>query len=214
MFNLMSLKALGAVAALVTASWVGAASASTVTTYCPEGGTSSDSVRNFSVTIDDANGAADCLLTGTGNTDTPANKAAIDLANGAGSLLDKSDDPGADLITGVELITDPLGGTSGVWEIIVPDGYILTDVSIAFKSGQGGGDPDWALFSLPDDILSGTWAIDNPLCSSGCSGYQSLSHGSLYGVLVPAPVPLPAAGLLLLGGLGALGLAKRRRKAA
>ena len=52
------------------------------------------------------------------------------------------------------------------------------------------------------------------------SGNTVLSYnpGNYYpgaiGTLSVAPVPLPAAGLLLVGGIGALGAIKRRRKAA
>lgn len=37
-------------------------------------------------------------------------------------------------------------------------------------------------------------------------------YGSVYAGSAPAPVPVPAAGLLLASGLGALGLARRRRR--
>jgi hypothetical protein len=40
---------------------------------------------------------------------------------------------------------------------------------------------------------------------------QGISHVSLYGVLAPAAVPVPAAGLMLMGALGALSLARRRK---
>lgn len=43
---------------------------------------------------------------------------------------------------------------------------------------------------------------------------QKDNHATLIARLDVAPIPLPAAGWLLLGGLGALGVARRRRKAA
>ena len=46
------------------------------------------------------------------------------------------------------------------------------------------------------------------------NGVDNYIPGAVSSTLSVAPVPLPAAGLLLVGGLGALGAIKRRRKAA
>ncbi|HEX9858708.1 MAG TPA: VPLPA-CTERM sorting domain-containing protein [Paracoccaceae bacterium] len=53
----------------------------------------------------------------------------------------------------------------------------------------------------PGGPLAGTFRI------------KDISHISLY-VANPSPIPLPAAGILLIGALGGLGLLRRRRKAA
>ena len=94
---------------------------------------------------------------------------------------------------------DLLGGTSGTFSLDTT-GFI--DILLVFKTGNGGGNPDFAAFSLaPPGPTTGNWSV---------SLQQGLSHVSLYGS--PAPIPLPAAGFLLLTALGGLGLTARRRR--
>lgn len=187
-----------------------AANAATVTTFCPD--SASSSVRDFSLTVDDANGAAVCVTSGTGNTDNNPSEAIILAGVAPGVLLDKSD--GASIVAGVVINVTGVGALSGLWSILVPQGYALVDAFLALKSGDGNGDPDWALFSLPNGTLAGSWAIDDPTCAgNACNGQQTLSHANLYGRLVAAPtVPLPAGAPLLLAGLGALALLRRKRR--
>lgn len=110
-----------------------------------------------------------------------------------------------------------LGGTGGSFALDLSG---FRNVLIAFKTGQGNCtgntdatdareegrqcNPAFAVFSINGtEIRNGTWSVNLS---------QGLSHVSLYGT--PAPIPLPAAGWLLLGGLGAFATVGRRRKIA
>lgn len=97
-----------------------------------------------------------------------------------------------------------LGGTSGTWSVTGWGG--LTKVMAVLKGG-----PDFAAYLLDLSSTSGTWNTLGLLKGNGEPG-PGLSHFALYSVT--AAVPLPAAGWLMLAGLGGLGILRRSRRAA
>jgi hypothetical protein len=155
-----------------------------------------------------------CFATGIGNISGNSGGADPDplfgllsASFGAGHLLiDKSDDASSGLKPNA-LSGGLTSGLIGSWSFVLPsagEGFVWTNVILAFKTGLGGLDPDWAAFLIPNGVTSGSWAI---------SGQQALSHANLYAQKAPAPVPLPAAGFLLIGALGGLAAVRRRRRA-
>ena len=178
---------------------------SAATTLCP--GTAGPTDREFSVTLAGA-ATAGCVAFGGGNIDNTLDLGTISPA----VLLDKSDDGvdavGSLVVTISSIVTVTPKGFSGFWSILVPAGYELINAYIGFKTGEGQIDPDWALFSLPAGSLSGSWAVIN----TAARGNQNLSHANVYGNLVPATIPVPAAGFMLVGALAGLAALRRRRK--
>lgn len=179
---------------VLVAACASGAQAAAVSVSCP--GTLDSADREFLVTTDP--GTATCLLFGAGNL-TGNNDPVNQLVPGY-LTLDKSDDLVSGVLPGSLTATPPTSGLSGTFSITAP-GY--TDFIIAFKTGEGQIDPDWAAFKLPAGVTSGSWSI---------SGQQEMSHSILYGRLTP--VPLPAAAWLLLSGVAGLGALARRRRAA
>ncbi len=183
--------------ALVAATLVlGAAnSAQAVVVFCPGTGSATD--REFSL---DTAVAATCLTSGTGNINGNG-----DALNALGyTTLDKSDDNTSGVLDGALSITGS-GGLSGTFAISAAAAG-FGPLVIAFKSGEGQLDPDWAAFLLPAGVLSGSWVI---------SGAQTLSHANLYGSgdgEVPPPptqTPEPMSAVLLGSGLLVTRLLKR-----
>lgn len=110
------------------------------------------------------------------------------------TLADKNDDvtSGNQNLT---FATAPVNGAvSGTWSISNPDNY--TSVFMTLKAGNS-----FAAFLLDAaTFMSGTW-----------SSTRDLSHASIYYRGQPAPIPLPASGVLLLAGLAGLAVARRRK---
>lgn len=180
-----------------------AAGAAPITVSCP--GTAATTDREFTLTTDPG---ATCLAWGAGNIN--GNNDAVNVLGYV--TLDKSDDTVSGVLPGVLTATPPESGLFGTFSIAPTAATQYSNFVIAFKSGQGQFDPDWAAFVLPAGVLSGSWAI---------SQQQELSHVNLYGIRCTTtpctpptgdPIPEPATMLLVGLGLAAAGVARRHRR--
>ena len=210
MFGLTQMKTF-ALAVLFAAASLGAAQAATVSSTCPDSGTWD---RTFTLSSSDGDvGSIDCYAWGAG----PAIHES-----------DLNDQLTADgyVYSGTVSDVNPAGDTSGfddIYSLLGDNGgdFDTTgtyDAVLIFKVGPQACPsktvpgllclPAFAAFEVTttgDALLS--WATNKSM--------DGLTHVSIY--LKPAAVPVPAAGVLLLGALGALAAlmrGKRGRKAA
>lgn len=123
------------------------------------------------------------------------------------SLLATLEKPGSQSAPFLFSVTyGPNGAQSGTWALNPLFNWGAGLYAFAIK-----GATDNAVYLMDKAFTSGTWnvlALDNP------GGHPDMSNIRLFGTAPLAPVPVPAAGFLLLGALGGLAMVRRRRKAA
>jgi hypothetical protein len=96
------------------------------------------------------------------------------------------------------------GDKAGTWSFTPDPALTHAPAYMVVKAAT-----NWALYAL-DGALSGDWSTAGLMTPNG-KNQAGVSHISFYNSA--APVPLPAAGWLLVTGLGGLGALARRRRA-
>ncbi|WP_370692982.1 VPLPA-CTERM sorting domain-containing protein [Pseudotabrizicola sp.] len=106
--------------------------------------------------------------------------------------------------------------TSGFLTLAASLYSTYSDIVIVLKAG-GGFDPEfWVAYKAVAGTTSFEYAsIFTKLNGAGKTVTGEISHISVYGVPgdTPSPVPLPAAGWLMIAGLGGLAALRRRKRA-
>lgn len=197
----MKLYIIGALAALAfaTPAFVTTASAAPVL-YCSSGGINLATDGCISGRSNAYPGGGDGIYSNAGGGDDEAAvEAAILGATGIAadiSLFGKSDDnPGLFTPTGIS-------GLSGSWKTI--SGALIKYITVKAANS-------FALFDV-GSVDEGFWSTAGILNNGGQR--PEVSHLSFWTVdEPPAPVPLPAAGWLMVVGLGALAALRRRKTA-
>ena len=202
MMSLNRMKTLLAASLLVTAGWTGAASAVIYTSCVGTGYDLSDNVPD----------ALDCEISSASQDFRNTNPIVVNQDGGffdteTWAFEGKLDSGGT--LAGPEAEQ----GQAGTYDLTSYFDGLVGDVLLVFKGGNG---TTLVGYLLGTDDLAGSWTtpFSCPPFSgnrSRCNGFpKDVSHISVYSNVV-APIPLPAAGLLLLGGLGGLALIRRRR---
>jgi hypothetical protein len=163
------------------------------------------SIRNVYFTLTGSSNATCVAGDDLGNHGiTAQNLELFDLANWT---VGDSTEPG---VGDGSILFDIAGVSSGRWAAFPNN--TASALMIVLKSGH-----QWGAFLLDgvESYLTGTWNIQRERCNkNGCVMIgKPLSHASVY-YNEPAAVPLPAAGLMLLAGLGGLAALRRKRSAA
>lgn len=176
-------------AALVLGSAASAASATYVTTSCPN--TPSTADREYSVSTLPG---ATCLAFGDGNIGNGRNDQFL-AGHGSYRLIESDEQnnyAGGLFLTGI-------GAANGYFSI-KPSLYPQYDsFALGFKSGANLS-PEYAVFGLGSLVTAGAWSMSR----------NSLSHAVLYGhvatPMTPPAAGVPAPGMLALMGIGLVGM--------
>jgi hypothetical protein len=198
MFVPKSLKTVALLAGLLAGSWAGAGAAAITYSDCI--GPGYDLTGNVS-------GAVDCEISSVA---TDSVKVSPMTVNRAGGFFDINTWEYEGKL-GSAGLTGTASGKSGTYDLSALLAGLTGDIMLVFKGPVG---TTLVAYQLDLDNLAGTWTtpFDCDRFTCGANGQPKWAkYVSVYSNL--APIPLPAAGLMLVGALGGLALVRRRKAA-